>query len=97
MLTVVATLQCTEENLEHVISALKTLQFYSRQEAGCERYDIARRMTEQHIEIVITELWASAAALETHFNADHFTRFSAQAEKIVLNSEVKKYEVIEAE
>ena len=97
MITVVATLQCTEENLEHVVSALKTLQFHSRQEDGCERYDIARRVTDQHIEIVITELWTSASALDAHFNAAHFERFSAQAEKIVLSSEVKKYEVIEAD
>lgn len=95
MLAVIATLHCTPENQEHLVSALKTLQFHSRQETGCERYELAQREMEDNIEIVVTELWESEADLDAHFAADHFVRFGSQAEGIVLQSEIKKYQVIQ--
>lgn len=95
MIAVIATLHCEADNEEHLVSALKTLQFHSRQESGCERYDLARRELDDKIQLVVTELWEDKAALDAHFHAEHFTRFGSQASDIVLDSEIIQYEVIE--
>lgn len=95
MIAVIATLHCTEDNEEHLISALKTLQFHSRQEEGCQRYDLLQRKVGKQVELIVSELWDSDEALEAHFNAGHFNRFTAQAEDIVENTEIRKFEVLE--
>lgn len=95
MIAVIATLHCEAENEEHLISALKTLQFHSRQESGCERYDLARRELDNKTQLVVMELWENKEALDAHFEAEHFTRFGSQAEDIVLDSEIVQYEHIE--
>lgn len=95
MIAVIATLHCQEDNLEHLESALKTLQFHSRQENGCQRYDLLRRTDGDKIELVVNELWDNTEALDAHFNAGHFRRFSEQATEIVESSEIRKYRIIE--
>lgn len=91
MIQVTATLNCSFANAEALLSALKTLQQHSREEAGCEQYDLGRRSHEDSIEYVVIERWRSQEDLEQHFVAGHFEQFKKQTQALIICSEMRMY------
>jgi quinol monooxygenase YgiN len=62
------------DKVEEAIRALRSLREASRTEAGCITFDVSRSVDDSGA-FVLYEEWRDQAALDEHYQTDHFNRF----------------------
>ena len=77
----VVTIQVAPGRAADFASAFKVLQAISRQEEGCEQYELFQSLDDPD-KVVILERWASQALLEKHMEAER-TRNTAPIEAVL--------------
>jgi len=61
----------------------------SRSEEGCLRYEYSYGMADD--ELLLSEVWRDAEAIELHKNSEHFARLGDLKAKYVENTEITKF------
>ncbi|MBO7530716.1 MAG: antibiotic biosynthesis monooxygenase [Lachnospiraceae bacterium] len=61
----------------------------SRSEEGCLRYEYSYGMADD--ELLLTEVWRDAEAIEVHKNSEHFARLGEIKSEYVENTEIMKF------
>ena len=61
----------------------------SRTEEGCIRYEYSFGVAED--ELLLTEVWSDAEAIEVHKNSDHFAKLGELKAEYVENTEFMKF------
>lgn len=61
----------------------------SRSEKGCLRYEYSYGMDED--ELLLTEVWSDAEAIEVHKNSKHFAKLGEIKAEYVENTEFMKF------
>ena len=61
----------------------------SRAEEGCLRYEYSYGMAED--ELLLTEVWQDAEAIEFHKNSEHFAKLGELKAEYVENTEFMKF------
>lgn len=61
----------------------------SRSEKGCIRYEYSFGVVED--ELILTEVWRDAQAIEVHKNSDHFAKLGELKAEYVENTEIMKF------
>lgn len=67
----------------------KHIDELSRSEEGCIRYEYSFGVVED--EIILTEVWRDAQAIEVHKNSDHFAKLGELKAEYVENTEIIKF------
>lgn len=81
----------TPGNLAEVVEGLNTLAAASREEEGCDGYEIFQSTIEP-TRLIIVETWAGDAALEAHQKTTHYTTILPPlGEKMTLKLERFEY------
>lgn len=70
-ITLIATIDVQPDHVDEVLSALKAVMAPSRQDEGCEHYQLNRDPDSATI-FYMVEQWASPEALDAHVNTPHF-------------------------
>jgi quinol monooxygenase YgiN len=61
------------ESVDTVIPMLRELAAASRQESGCLGFDVNRSNDDPNA-VILYERWTDTAALEAHYQTEHFMR-----------------------
>lgn len=61
----------------------------SRSEEGCLRYEYSYGMADD--ELLLSEVWCDAEAIELHKNSEHFAKLGDLKAKYVENTEITKF------
>ena len=61
----------------------------SRSEDGCIRYEYSYGMADD--ELLLSEVWRDAQAIEVHKSSDHFARLGELKSEFVENTEIMKF------
>ncbi len=61
----------------------------SRSEEGCIRYEYSFGVVED--ELILTEVWCDAQAIEIHKNSDHFAKLGELKAEYVESTEIIKF------
>ena len=61
----------------------------SRSEEGCLRYEYSYGMADD--ELLLSEVWRDAEAIELHKNSEHFAKLGDLKAKYVENTEITKF------
>ena len=61
----------------------------SRSEEGCIRYEYSYGIADD--ELILTEVWQDAKAIEFHKNSEHFARLGDIKTEYVENTEIMKF------
>ena len=67
----------------------KHIDEMSRAEEGCLRYEYSYGMAED--ELLLTEVWQDAEAIEFHKNSEHFAKLGELKAEYVENTEFMKF------
>lgn len=94
-LTVIARATAKIGKDEELESIWKAVMFESMKEQGCRGYTL-HRSTENRMELISVERWASQRALDTHMKSAHVGRLLARVPELVDGQpEIKVYQSIE--
>lgn len=61
----------------------------SRAEEGCIRYEYSYGLADD--ELLLTEVWRDAEAIEVHKNSAHFAKLGELKSELVENTEIMKF------
>ena len=61
----------------------------SRSEEGCVRYEYSFGVADD--ELILTEVWRDAQAIDVHKNSDHFGKLGELKAEYVENTEIMKF------
>ena len=93
LLVVAGDVEIDPAHRDRAIEAARAVMAATRQEPGCLEYTIAADVDDP-ARFVIVEKWASAEALEAHFETPHMAEFQAAMAGLgVRRLDVKRYEV----
>ncbi|MCU1683791.1 MAG: antibiotic biosynthesis monooxygenase [Amycolatopsis sp.] len=70
-LTIVAKIKAKPEGVDQLVTALKAVAIPSREEAGCESYQLYLN-PDDPTDLVMVETWADNDAIATHNKSPHF-------------------------
>lgn len=73
-INVIARLKVKKEVIEEAIGLLKDLQASTREEPGCNMYQLHQSIEDETI-LVLYESWTDKNSLDNHFQSPHFTRW----------------------
>lgn len=93
MIYMVATLKIKPGSLPEFIAAAKTCIAETRKEEGCISYDLHQSVTDDDT-LVFVERWTDQAAVDAHFQADHFKVWREIGSPYFLD---RKIEIVEIE
>lgn len=71
MIEVIVRNYVKEEAVEQYLELIKNLVSESRQEIGCERYEVYKDVNGKN-EYVFAEVWSTKERLDNHFETTHF-------------------------
>ncbi|ROL71505.1 antibiotic biosynthesis monooxygenase [Pseudomonas chlororaphis] len=91
--TAIATLIAKPGQQATLQRELSTLVLPSRDEAGCQYYEL-HQDAEQPGTFYVLERWDDEAALEFHNNTAHFQHFIAQTRDAIEHFELKRLQLI---
>ncbi len=77
MLVNAVTYTFTAERADEVERLLRELGDASRREAGCAGFDVCRGDADSRGTFVLFEKWRDQAALDAHYQTEHFQRLGA--------------------
>ena len=93
LLVVAGDVEIDPANRDAATLAARKVMAATREEPGCLEYTIAADVDDP-ARFVIVEKWASADALESHFETPHMAEFQAAMAGLgVRRLDVKRYEV----
>jgi quinol monooxygenase YgiN len=91
---VVALMNVRPEKLEDTLNSFDSLVAATRQEEGCITYELLQNVEDPH-DLTFVEEWASAEALQVHFETEHFKAVAARAaELLAAPPDIRRYTVI---
>ncbi|MCE9520174.1 MAG: antibiotic biosynthesis monooxygenase [Verrucomicrobia bacterium] len=76
MISLLVTLEIDPARIEHAIECIRVQAEASRQEPGCRRWEVSRKLDKENI-FTLAELYDDAAALQAHFESPHFKQWVA--------------------
>ncbi|PTT49471.1 putative quinol monooxygenase [Aeromonas sp. HMWF014] len=92
---VIAQLEAKPEYADLFRAALEPLMAATRQEAGCQRYQLHQDRDNPH-SWMLHEQWESGSALTAHQQQPHFIDFIARAEPWLASSNIRGYQPLDA-
>ncbi|MGB8267913.1 MAG: putative quinol monooxygenase [Candidatus Velthaea sp.] len=87
MLISVVTYTFPAERADEAARLLGALRDASRAEPGCRGYDVARSDDDPGV-FVLYETWNDQAALDAHYQTEHFRRLGVNGIRILAQSRV---------
>ena len=75
MLTIVAIVETSAEDIEAMKEAIAKMETASRAEDGCHDYTFCQEVSNPNV-LRINELWESMEALQAHFATPHMAEFN---------------------
>ena len=83
--------KCKQGCRDHYSEAIREnhIDELSRAEEGCIRYEYAFGVAED--ELLLTEVWRDAEAIEVQKNSDHFAKLGELKAEFVVNTEFMKF------
>ena len=92
MLLVIAKAKTNAGKEQDLLNITKSLIAETRKEAGCLGYDLYQN-TESSVDFAFIEQWESDAALNAHSTSAHFVKFQKEADGVVADLDIKKYNI----
>ena len=91
MFIVLVRYKCRQGSRDSYYKAIKDnrIDEMSRAEEGCIRYEYSYGIAED--ELILTEVWKDAEAIEFHKNSEHFARLGELKAQYVETTEFEKY------
>lgn len=71
MISLLVTLEIDPAQIERFLGCIRAQAEASRQEPGCRRWEVSRKLDQENI-FTLAELYDDAAALQAHFDSPHF-------------------------
>jgi quinol monooxygenase YgiN len=93
MLPVVAVIRAKEGKVQVLEQILKGLVKTTRQEKGCEQYDLHRNADDPR-EFVFVERWKSEADLRAHLATPHIAAAMRRKDELIERIDIKSLQVI---
>lgn len=88
MIIVIATLKIAPGSEQEVLKAAEKVIAATRQEPGCDRYDLHADVSDPTT-LVFVEEWASRTDLDLHFERPHMAEWRAASAPHLINRRVK--------
>ena len=91
MFIVLVRYKCRQGSRDSYYRAIKESRIdeMSRAEEGCIRYEYSYGIEDD--ELILTEIWRDAEAIDYHRNSEHFAKLGELKAKYVENTEFEKY------
>ncbi|CAF3399827.1 unnamed protein product [Rotaria socialis] len=76
---VVAHVYCRADQMENILSVLRTLTAATRTEPGCIKYELHQDLSDE-THLTFIEEWENEEALKLHFQTEHFKHGNEQVQ-----------------
>ena len=90
MLLVIAKAKTNAGKEQELLKITTGLIAETRKEAGCLGYDLYQN-TGSSVDFAFLEQWESEAALDAHSASAHFVKFQKEADGVLADLDIKKY------
>lgn len=96
MISVLVIIEVDPARVDYFLECLRAQARDSRQEPGCRRWEMSRKLDQPNV-FTLSELFDDAAALQAHYDSPHFARWIERTKGgLMLSKTSVRGEVIDA-